>query len=330
MGFATVCRIGLALAMTTGLGLAAVGASAEENPPAAPAPQGEAKPPEAAPAEAKPPKPPARRFLTEEEIRRLPVFTRLDDTSFQEILKKGKALLADVKDNTFDYDEEAFYWLLHLVSRLNPALLKPDAEVLPYSAMLAMPSLYRGEPVTIHGAYMTVEKHRVPALALQKDVPYMYPCTIREFPLSQVRPLATVIVLEDPMTYLRAEDEVYVKGYFYKIRRYKTIEGGEGVAPIIVAQRLVPASEVDAAEAPPAGGASGGGVLSDPGLAIGLGIVAVLMGAFITVRVLIRKPKQNGTDPRKPQVHRFRLRRQGWVEPPAGGGPGGAGGGPKP
>jgi hypothetical protein len=323
MKHAIACRIGLALAMAAALGLAAAAACAEESPPAAaaPAPQGEAKPP----------KLPAKRFLTEEEVRQLPVFTRLDDASLQEILAKGKALLGDVKDNTFGYDEEAFYWMLHLVSRLNPELLKPDAETLPYSALLAMPSLYRGMPVTISGAYFSCEKHQVPALALQKDVPYMYPCVIKEQPAEQVRPIATVIVLQDPSLYLRVGDDVVVKGYFYKVRQYEGTKG-TGFAPIIIAQRLVPAGEAASGQAPASKSAEPGlgGTFSDPGLVVMIALVMLLMIGFFALRMRLRKPTQHGTDPRKPQVHKFRLRRPDRIEPPAGGGTGGAGGGPKP
>ena len=337
MTHAIAYRVGLTLVLGALFVFGAGGAYAEENssaaPPApaasperaaaAPAPQDEARP-----AEAKPLKAPGRKTLTPEEIRQLPVFTRLDDATLQEILEKGKALLGDVKDNAFGYDEEAFYWLLHLVSRLKPDLLTPDAEPLPYSALLATPSLYRGEPVTIRGAYLTVEKHRVPALALQKDVPFIYPCTVKEHPADENRPLATVIVTEDPTTYLRSGDDVLVKGYFYKIRRYQGTRG-EGFAPMIIAQRLVPADQTSAAEAPAAGDRHTG-AFSDPTFMIALGIIAVLMGAFITLRVLIRKPKHDGTDKHKPQVHKFRLRRPDRPAPAAGSGPGGAGGGPKP
>ena len=338
MKHATTCRIGLALAIAAALGLAAAAACAEESPPAAPAtvapaPQGDAKTPESPPAEGKPseatpPKPFAKKFLTDEEVRRLPVFTRLDDDSLQEILKKGKTLLGDVKDNTFGYDEEAFYWLLHLVSRLNPELLKPDAEALPYSALLAMPSMYRGEPVTLSGVYRSYEKHRVPSIALQKDIPCIYPCVISATDQPQI--LATVIVLEDPSANLRVDDDVVVKGYFYKVRQYQSIGGDKRFAPMIIAQRLVPTAEAGAAEEPAAGDRPKGGFFSDPGLMIGAGIVAVLLGVFITLRLFIRKPKQDGTDPRKPKVHKFRLHRQDRSSTPAGGGTGGAGGGPKP
>ena len=356
MRHAIACRIGLALAMAAALGLASATACAEESPPAAapaaaaPAPQGEArpadtKPPESPPAEAKPPKPPAegvtsevkppklptKKFLTEEEVRQLPVFTRLDDASLQEILAKGKTLLGDVKDNTFGYDEEAFYWLLHLVSRLKPELLKPADESLPYSALLSTPSLYRGEPVTLSGVYFSREKHMIPAMALQKDVPFMYPCVIKEHPAEEMRPIATVIVLEDPMLYLRVGDDVVVTGYFYKIRRYEGTKG-EGFAPMVVARRLVPAGDaatdrVSTSRTPEPGL---GGMLSDPTLVVMIAVIILLMIGFFALRMQLRKPNRYGTDKRKPQVHKFRLRRPDRIEPPAGGRPGNEGGGPKP
>jgi hypothetical protein len=341
MRHAIACRIGLALAMAAALGLASATASAEESPPAAapaaaaPAPQGEArpaKPPaEGVTSEVKPPKLPTKKFLTEEEVRQLPVFTRLDDASFQEILAKGKTLLSDVKDNTFGYDEEAFYWLLHLVSRLKPELLKPADESLPYSALLSTPSLYRGEPVTLSGVYFSREKHMVPALALQKDVPFMYPCVIKEHPAEEMRPIATVIVLEDPMLYLRVGDDVVVTGYFYKIRRYEGTKG-EGFAPMIVARRLVPAGDAatDRVSASRTPGPGLGSMLSDPTLVVMIAVIILLMIGFFALRMQLRKPKPYGTDKRKPQVHKFRLRRPDRIEPPAGGRPGNEGGGPKP
>jgi hypothetical protein len=336
MRHATARWIGLTLVLGAAVALGAVsaGAAAEENPPAAP--QGEAKPadakpPEATPAEAKPPRPPAKKFLTPEEIRQLPVFTRLDDASLQETLEKGKTLLADVKDNTFSYDEEAFYWLLHLVSRLKPDLLKPDAEPLPYSALLSTPSLYRGTPVTLSGVYFSREKHHVPALALQKDVPYMYPCVIKEHPAEEVRPIATVIVLEDPMLYLHVGDDVVVKGYFYKVRQYEGTKGA-GFAPILIAQRLVQEGEANADREPASRTPDPelGGVFSNPILVAMIAVVILLMIGFFALRIQLRKPKPHGTDKHKPQVHKFRLRRPDRIEPPAGGGTGGEGGGPKP
>lgn len=293
--------------------------------PAATAPPPQAKPPQDAPAGAEPP---ARRILTPEEVRELPVFSRYDAATWQKLLEKGRTLLEDIKDNTFGYDEEAFYWLTYQVCRMNPDLLAPDAECQPYATLLALPSSFRGEPVTIRGVYMSAAQFRVPILALQKDVPHLFECTVKEPPFDQVRPVATVIVKDNPMLYLRAGDDVLVKGYFYKIRRYQGTRG-EGFAPMIIAQRLQPdTGQPRALDETPAAGA--GHPWADPYLVLMVALVLVLMIAFFAVRILLRKPSPHAPGKRPFQVHRFRLRRPDRVEPPAGGGGGGQGGGAKP
>jgi hypothetical protein len=305
--------------------------AAQAAPPAAAAP--ESTPAEATPAEAKPAepsRPPAKRILTPEEIKELPVFSRYDTATWDKMLQKGQALLGDVKDNTFDYNEEAFYWLLHLVSHLKPELLKPDDECVPYPSLVALPSSFRGQPVTISGVYLAREKHWVPVLALAKDVPYLYACTIKEHPADQLRPVATVITSEDPTLYLHVGDDVRVKGYFYKVRAYQGPKG-EGFAPMIIAQRLEP----EEGPAPGSGlagdaGRPGGGPFSDPYLVMMIAVVIILMIAFVAVRMQLRKPKPHAPRERPNQGHRFRLRRPDRIEPPGPGGGGSEGGGPKP
>ncbi|MCX5675891.1 MAG: hypothetical protein NTX87_12870 [Planctomycetota bacterium] len=307
-------------------------AKAPETTPAAPAPA-EAKPAEATPAEAKPaepPRPQARRILTPEEIKELPVFSRYDAATWDKMLQKGNALLEDVKDNTFGYDEEAFYWLVYHVNRLKPELLKPDDECVPYPSLVALPSSFRGQPVTITGMYMSAYKFRVPVLALQKDVPFLFECTVKEHPADQLRPVATVITSEDPTLYLHAGDDVRLKGYFYKVRAYQGTRG-EGFAPMVIAQRLEP----DEGPAP-GGGLAGdagrprGGPFSDPYLVMMIAVVIILMIAFVAVRMQLRKPKSHAPRERPNQAHRFRLRRQDRIEPPGPGGGGSEGGVPKP
>ena len=331
--------LGVALAV---IAAAAAAASAEVGPPAATAPEArpeqppspEAGPPQGRPPEAKTgeaPRPPARRILTPDEIKELPVFSRYDDATWQKMLEKGNALLGDVKDNTFGYDEEAFYWLVYHVNRLNPELLKPDAEAVPLPTLLALPSSYRGQPVTIRGVYLSAAKFRVPVLALQKDIAYLYECTIKEHPFDQVRPVATVIVSEDPMLYLHVGDDVRVKGYFYKVRAYQGTKG-EGFAPMIIGQRLepeepaAPGTTIAAAESR----RGAGGMLSDPYLVMMIAVVLILMIAFVAVKMHARKPRPHAPGERPFQVHKFRLRRPDQIEPPGGGGTGGEGGGPKP
>jgi hypothetical protein len=308
--------------------------AADASPPAAAAP--ESKPAEATPAEAKPAepsRPPAKRILTPEEIKELPVFSRYDAATWERMLEKGKALLEDVKDNTFGYDEEAFYWLVYHVAKLKPELMKPDAEAIAYTRLYAETRSYRGMPVTIRGYYIDVSQWQPPVLALRKDVPYLYECSVRPLPVGgEIPPIVTVIVSENPMLYLHEGDEVRVKGYFYKIRKFMAREPGVEVnAPMIIAQRLEP----DEGPAPGSGfagesGRTGGGPFSDPYLVMMIAVVIILMIAFVAVRMQLRKPKTHAPRERPNPVHRFRLRRSDRIEPPGAGGGGGEGGGPKP
>jgi len=312
-------------------GTAAEKPAAEPSPAAATGTPATVQPAPTVPAgtELQPPKGLGKKVLTPEEIRQLPIFTRYDDATWQQMLARGKALLSDVKDNTFDYDEEAFYWMVSHVNKLPADLLTPDEKCLPFGALLAMPSGYRGEPVTLCGAYLQMEQFQVPVLALRKDVPYFYACTIRELPLDTERPVATVIVLEDPTLYLHRGDNIRVKGYFYKIRAYKGSKG-TGFAPMIAAQRLEPLE----GPAPGTGllqdrGAMGG-TFQDPYVMLMMFAVVALIVVFFFIRFRLRgKAKAHATSERAVPIHKFRLHRPNRIEPPAPGGPGGESGGPK-
>jgi len=262
-----------------------------------------------------------QREMTLDEIRDLPILRRYD-LSFE----KGEALLADVKDNTFDYDESALWWLVDRVAKMPPELFKPDDMVTGYPQLLAMPSAYRGQPVTIRGAYMTVTPFQTPILALRKDVPVLYECNIRELPLTEERPVATVIVLEDPMDHLKVFDDVRVKGYFYKVRRYRGTKG-EGFAPMLVARSLEK-EETGAAGLSPT---APRGTAWMPVYAMG-GLLLVVGAVFLWLRFVWTRPRTKAKDhatSARP-IHRIRLHRPDRPEPFADGGPPGQGDGPKP
>ncbi len=257
-----------------------------------------------------------RREMTLEEIRDLPILKRLDIP-----FEKGEALLSDVKDRTFDYDESALWWLIGVVAKLPEDAFKPDDMVTGYPQLLATPSAHRGKPVTIRGAYLMVTPFTTPVLALRKDIPTLYECNLRELPLTEQRPVATVIVLEDPMNYLEVYDTVRVKGYFYKVRRYKGTKG-EGFAPMLVARRLE-LEERGPADLQPGAGMSKDKIL----LAFMISLVVLLGLAFLWLRHR-NKGKIHAAGARP--IHRFRLRRPDRVEPPADAGDGGKGGEPEP
>ena len=260
-----------------------------------------------------------QREMTLDEIRDLPILKRLDLP-----FEKGEAWLSDVKDRTFDYDESALWWLVHLVAKLPENAFQPDEMVTGYPQLMATPSAHRGKPVTIRGAYMTVTPFTTPVLALRKDIPTLYECNLRELPLTEERPVATVIVIEDPMDYLEVYDTVRVKGYFYKVRRYKGVKG-EGFAPMLVARRLeLERTGLDELSLnDPRKGLSRDQII----IALMIIVVILLGGVFLWLRYQ-NKAKVRATGQRP--IHRFRLRRPDRVEPSADVGDGGEGGRPQP
>ncbi len=216
--------------------------------------------------------------MTKEELRELPILHR-----FEIPLEKGQALLEDVKDNTFSFNEPAFWWLVSVVQdpELSDDLFEPDEQTAPIPALLALPSSYRGKPVTIEGVYMQVRMIPVPIVALRKDVPMLYECTVRADADPQAAPIAMVLVLENPMPYLEVLDAVRVKGYFYKVRQYHGTRGTSS-APMLVARRLEPVERQVAAP--------GTGITfsADAALALGGGVLLIMLIAFFFVRRLGR------------------------------------------
>jgi len=259
--------------------------------------------------------PKGQKTMRLEDIKDLPLLKR-----YELPLEKGEQLLADVNDNTFGYDESAFWWLVHMVAGMPVEAFQPGKVTTGYAQLLAMPSAYRGKPVTIRGAYMTCAPFETPVLAIRKDVPTLYECNIRELPLEEERPVATVIVTEDPMAYLQVWDVVKVRGYFYKVRRYKGSKG-EGLAPMLVAQRLVP-------EGPTGRGPSSTVDMGSTTILLVLMIAAiVLLGvAYVFLRY---KTKATPHAAHQGTGHRFQLRRPHRDEPAGDGGPGGEGGQPE-
>jgi len=278
--------------------------------------QAQPSPPPHARTDESPGPPKGRKVMRLEDLKDLPLLRR-----YELPLEKGQELLADVQDHTFGYDESAFWWMVHLVAGLPPKAFEPGRGTTGYAQLLAMPSAYRGKPVTIKGAYGSCSPFETPVLAVRKDVPTLYECNIRELPLEEQRPVATVIVLENPMEYLRVWDVVKVRGYFYKVRRYEKQKGGEGLAPMLVAKRLVP-------EGPTAG--------REPSSTLDLGstnvLLAIMIGAILLLGVayvfLRYKTKATPHAARQGTGHRFQLRRSDRDESAGDGRPGGESGRP--
>ena len=261
--------------------------------------------------------PKGQKSMRLEDLKDLPLLKRYDLP-----LEKGEQLLGDVEDNTFDYDESAFWWMVHLVAGMPDEAFKPGGVTAGFSQLLAMPSSYRGKPVTIRGAYLTCAPFETPVLAIRKDVPTLYECNIRELPLEEERPVATVIVLEDPMEYLHVSDTVKVRGYFYKVRRYQGSKG-EGQAPMLVTRRLVPEGPTVSRQRSSTVDMGSSNVL----LVLMIAAILALGVAYVFLRY---KTKATPHAALQHTSHRFQLQRPDRDEPAGDGGPGSEDGRPQP
>jgi len=264
------------------------------------------------------------RELRLDDIRDLPILKRYDLP-----FEKGEALLGDVKDETFGYDESAFWWVVSQVGHLPTETFEPHAVTTGFSQLMALPSSFRGKLVTIRGMYLTCSPFETPILAIKKDIPNLYECNIRELPMNEARPVATIICLEDPMDYLYRGDIVKVRGFFYKVRAYQGSKG-PGLAPMLITDRLVPENR----RLPVAGGEEEGGVgrglLAAGGttcVVLMVAAILVLGGLYFYLRL---KTKASPHAPRERPGHRIRLRRPGGDQPPADARPGDEGGRPQP
>ena len=258
------------------------------------------------------------------ELREPPILRRFD-VPLDVSIEYAERLLGDVRDETFGYDESAFYWLASVVSRLPADLMGPDEETTPYEQLLATPSAFRGKPVTITGVYATVSPWNVPVEALAKNLPRLYTVNLKEPPGGPASLIATVVVVDDPRTAFLPGDAVKVKGYFYKVRQYQDFEGMIRVAPMLVARRL----EADAGRASRLAGPAADGPLMSLGP---YGSVAVFMAAaliiLIVALVYVRRMGRRSSDANRPVLpHRIRLHRPDRPGPAAPGRPGGESGG---
>jgi hypothetical protein len=320
--------VGVTSALAVALALVAASAVAADTPARGPAPSVKmdtvSPPPDPRAKEpAATETAPAKKVLRPEDIKELPTFSKYDNESWEQLLQKGRALLSDVKDNTFEYDESAFYWLVAQVSKFPADQMKPGADATAYKILLAQPETHRGEIVTVSGVYLKVTPFHVPITALRKDVPMLYECTIGELPLTNDSILATVITTEDPMEYLQKDDEVRVKGYFYKIRTYQRADGSARPSPMLIAQRLEPMQAA-------VNQSVWAGVIADPWIMYAAGGLLFLFGGFLFLKMMTRPKSKYEPITDKNRVHRFRLRHPDFVPPPAGGGPRSPGDSPKP
>ena len=169
-------------------------------------------------------------------------------------LARGLALLRDVRDNVFSFDDPAFYWFCRFVRRDAPAAAYQISETetsVPWRFLLERPSDYRGGLVVIAGRLLRRSQFEV---TNRREVGTLYQCELVE---AGTRAICTVIVTADPQA-IPIRSWVRTKGYFIKVRAFRTDAGMAGAGPLLVARCLEPAggsapSSSDALQAPGGG-----------------------------------------------------------------------------
>lgn len=147
----------------------------------------------------------------------------------------GRALLSDMHDGTFSFDEPAFYWFARKVKFADPASvfeIGPDPAVVPWKFLLERPSDYRGQLVVVEGSLG--RKYAWTSQDQGRELGEVYQAELFD---PRSRGFCTVVSIE-PLEDLPIQAWVRCKGYFLKVRQYQAANGSAGYAPLVVARRL--------------------------------------------------------------------------------------------
>lgn len=149
-------------------------------------------------------------------------------------LKEIQPLLDAVSDNVYSFDDPAFYALCLLVAEYDDPLRDgpiADSDITPWRFLMERPSDYRGRLVAVEGRLQQcfefqVENRLGGASLFEADI--TSPGT---------GATCTIITTED-IRRIPHRSWVRGRGYFLKVRSFRTTEGTSGVGPLIVARQL--------------------------------------------------------------------------------------------
>lgn len=157
-----------------------------------------------------------------------------DAAAMADDLSHGKRLLEGVRDNVFSFDDPAFYWFRNYVRNDDVAAryeVSDGEEAIPWRFLLERPGDYRGELVVIEGRLLAKYEYDVPNRP--GEGPW-FQCELGE---RGTRAICTAIVIENPDA-IPMRGHVRAKGFFLKVRAFKTNSGEDGAGPLIVARSL--------------------------------------------------------------------------------------------
>ncbi|MFQ5430827.1 MAG: hypothetical protein ACE5E1_11010 [Phycisphaerae bacterium] len=149
-------------------------------------------------------------------------------------LSHGRRLLEGVRDHVFSFDDPAFYWFRRYVKHdSQPAKYDMSAadEPVPWKYLMERPGDYRGELILIEGVLLRSSAYEVPN---RQGGGTYHQCELGD---RGTRAICTVVVTEAPEG-IPNRGRVRTKGYFLKVRAYRTADGRTGEGPLLVARRL--------------------------------------------------------------------------------------------
>lgn len=154
---------------------------------------------------------------------------------------------AEIRDEDYELDEAALYYLMRTVTKLPREAFVPGAkdDEADYDALRSTPKQFRGVPVTVSGVVDSVAKWEVPRPKLT-GFDHFWKVELYKPVEGNLVNNCTLFVFEDPGP-SAVKSKVRTKGYFYRIRDYETNhydeEAGANVAyryscPIVVTRSL--------------------------------------------------------------------------------------------
>lgn len=148
---------------------------------------------------------------------------------------EGMALLESVKDDTFAFDDDAFYWFCRRL-RDDPNALGGsicDSEsVTPWRFLMERPSDYRGRKVCIEGTLMLEQ----PAYEVAGR-PGVGRLRQLELGTHDSNAVATLILL-DPSAVVSKRSLIRATAVFIKVRAFRTASGGVSSGPLLIANTV--------------------------------------------------------------------------------------------
>lgn len=211
---------------------------------------------------------------------------------------EGRALLGAVEDNTFSFDDEAFYWYCRYL-RANPDAYDDvtcgAGDAVPWRFLMERPSDYRGRAVCIEGRLLreqpSYEIAGRPGVGRLRQL---------ELGRSGSNAVATLILLDAAPT-IAKRSRIRARAVFIKVRAFQSEAGKVGSGPLLIASGL------DVVESSGPAADSAGGMDARRLLPWMAGVTLLLFGVMVAIRrnvgakrqqtdLAIDEPRVTGTD----------------------------------